>query len=231
MLMIVCQQPVDVVDRRLRAAMIFDASFRMESPTFSRENRVFCLYQNKRGERRPWEEIPSSLKWFRHTCSVCADTSRRTQSDASATKILGRFTWTLIWSPHLVPESTKKKFHLHETRPNLRRLSSGLNSIVTSRLHRQQPACSQVWAQLHKVEQPNSFSPHEPRADSGGCMRGKRANKLITSPSSTKNNYTLSTEDKNHMSRALSRTMKLPNAEKPFQCNVCEKQVSEIIEI
>lgn len=60
-------------------------------------------------------------------------------------------------------------------------------------------------------------------------MRGKRANKLITSPSSTKNNYTLSTEDKNHMSRALSRTMKLPNAEKPFQCNVCEKQVSEIM--
>lgn len=28
------------------------------------------------------------------------------------------------------------------------------------------------------------------------------------------------------MSRALSRTMKLPNTEKPFQCNVCEKQVS-----
>lgn len=27
------------------------------------------------------------------------------------------------------------------------------------------------------------------------------------------------------MSRALSRTMKLPNTEKPFQCNVCEKQV------
>lgn len=28
------------------------------------------------------------------------------------------------------------------------------------------------------------------------------------------------------MSRAISRTMKLPNTEKPFQCNVCEKQVS-----
>jgi hypothetical protein len=28
------------------------------------------------------------------------------------------------------------------------------------------------------------------------------------------------------MSRALSRTMKLPNTEKPFQCNVCEKQVT-----
>jgi hypothetical protein len=27
------------------------------------------------------------------------------------------------------------------------------------------------------------------------------------------------------MSRALSRTMKLPNTEKPFQCNVCDKQV------
>lgn len=67
--------------------------------------------------------------------------------------------------------------------------------------------------------------PHEKSLMIGWCMRGKRSSKLITSPSTSKNNYTLSTEDKNHMSRALSRTMKLPNAEKPFQCNVCEKQV------
>ncbi|KAL7049580.1 hypothetical protein ACKWTF_003777 [Chironomus riparius] len=30
------------------------------------------------------------------------------------------------------------------------------------------------------------------------------------------------------MSRALSRTMKLPNTEKPFQCNVCEKQFRQL---
>lgn len=31
-----------------------------------------------------------------------------------------------------------------------------------------------------------------------------------------------------HMSRAISRTMKLPNSEKPFQCNVCEKQFRQL---
>lgn len=91
-----------------------------------------------------------------------------------------------------------------------------------------------VWAAKKKRSKVKKlktiFSPRKV-SWSGWCMRGKRSNKLITSPSSTKNNYTLSAEDKNHMSRALSRTMKLPNAEKPFQCNVCEKQVSWKFEV
>lgn len=127
-------------------------------------------------------------------------------------------------TPPILPISLQNppKIHLHATRlrlsTSLERLISSSRVVCRARLAVE---CEfQLWKSWRHI-----FTPRR-RADSGGCMRGKRANKLITSPS-TKNNYTLSTEDKNHMSRALSRTMKLPNAEKPFQCNVCEKQVSE----